>query len=326
MKKLLAIGEALIDFIPQEMGKGISEVSGFTPKVGGAPANVCGCFCRLGGSAGLITQLGDDAFGDKIVGELESFNIDTSLIKRTNKANTSLAFVALKEDGNREFSFYRRPGADMLYDKDNLEEEWFRDIFGLHFCSVSLGNFPMKDAHEKAIELTRKNGGIVSFDPNLRFNLWDDLEELKKSVWDFIPKSDILKISDEEIEFITGENKIEEAIPKLMIGEVKLIIYTIGSKGAYAFTKDGTKAFCPATSHKAKDTTGAGDGFIGAFLNRLSVAKIGREDLSLLSEEKIKECLIFSNICCGLSVTKNGAIASYPSIMEIEDESKNFIA
>jgi len=323
MKKLLAIGEALIDFIPGDVGKAISEVSSFNPKVGGAPANVCGCFKKLGGESAMITQVGADAFGDKIVNELASFGIDTSTIKRTNKATTSLAFVALKEDGNREFAFFRKPGADMLYEADYLEEEVFKDNFGLHFCSVDLGNFPMKEAHKKAIKLARDNGGLISFDPNLRFNLWDSKEELYKAVWEFIPEADILKISDEEIDFIAGTDSIEEALPKLMQGNVKLVIYTTGSKGAYAFSKEH-KAFSNATSHKAADTTGAGDGFIGAFLNRLAMDNVEREDLESLDSSRLQAYLDFANVCCGLSVTRKGAIASYPTEAEILEEMKNY--
>lgn len=148
-KKLYAIGEALIDFIPQESGRPMKDVLGFCPKVGGAPANVCGAFTRLGGKSEMITQLGDDPFGDKIEEALEENGIGTSHVLRTKEANTSLAFVALKEDGNREFSFYRKPGADMLFSKEKVEADWFKDAYALHFCSVSLGDFPMKEAHKR---------------------------------------------------------------------------------------------------------------------------------------------------------------------------------
>ncbi len=179
-KRLIAIGEALIDFIPDKSGCEFYEVTGFSPKLGGAPANVCGAFARLGGEARLITQLGNDPFGDKIMRELAECDIDTSCISRTHKANTALAFVSLAKDGNRTFSFYRKPSADMLLSSEQIKEAWFEDMFALHFCSVSLGDFPMKQAHYSAIEVAQKNGGMISFDPNLRFQLWDDSENLKK--------------------------------------------------------------------------------------------------------------------------------------------------
>lgn len=143
-KKLIAIGEALIDFIPDQAGGAIKDVNAFLPAVGGAPANVCGAFTKLGGRSEMITQLGMDGFGDKILEVFANAGIGSSYVKRTDSANTSLAFVALKEDGNREFSFYRNPGADMLFEADDVKKEWFEDAYALHLCSVSLGDFPMK--------------------------------------------------------------------------------------------------------------------------------------------------------------------------------------
>lgn len=316
MKRLLAIGEALIDFIPAESGRELRYVSAFQPKVGGAPANVVGAYVKLGGSGAMITQLGDDPFGDKIVEELAGCGIDVSLVKRTGAANTSLAFVALKQDGNREFSFYRKPGADMLLEPEAVKEEWFEDIFALHFCSVSLGDWPMKEAHKKAIEYARKAGALVSFDPNLRLALWDDPEALRRVVREFAPMADILKVSDEELEFITGKTDIAEALPMLLAGETKLVIYTKGADGAECYTKTARGA-APGCKVAAVDTTGAGDGFIGAFLYCLSRDGIGTADVAALKPEKMAEYLAFANRFCAISVTKNGAIASYPTLAEM---------
>ena len=143
---LAAIGEALIDFIPDRSGCGFDEVEAFAPKVGGAPANVCAAFSRLGGKSRLLTQLGDDPFGHRIIHRLESVGVDTSCISLTDRANTALAFVSLAENGDRTFSFYRKPSADMLYSAESIRENYFDGVFCLHFCSVSIGDFPMKDA------------------------------------------------------------------------------------------------------------------------------------------------------------------------------------
>ncbi len=316
MKKLLAIGEALIDFIPAESGRDLKDVSAFQPKVGGAPANVVGAYVKLGGSGAMITQLGDDPFGDKIVEELAGCGIDCSYIRRTAAANTSLAFVALKEDGNREFSFYRKPGADMLLDPEAVDAAWFEDIFALHFCSVSLGDWPMKAAHRKAIESAKAAGALISFDPNLRPALWDDLEALRTVVKEFAPMAHILKISDEELEFITGCTDIKDALPQLMTGDTKMVIYTKGSEGAECYV-EGARAFAAGQKVKAVDTTGAGDGFIGAFLFCLSRDGVGAADLAGLSEKQMEEYLAYANRFCGISVTKAGAIASYPGPEEM---------
>ena len=166
---LYSIGEALIDMIPSKSGCDFAEVPAFSPRVGGAPANVCGAFTALGGRSALLTQLGDDPFGHKIAAELASHGIDVSRVPFTTKANTALAFVSLGADGNRTFSFYRNPSADLLYSASQIDPAWFQDAFALHFCSVSLVDSPMKAAHDAAIAAAAKAGAIISFDPNLRF-------------------------------------------------------------------------------------------------------------------------------------------------------------
>ncbi|MBQ7646824.1 MAG: carbohydrate kinase, partial [Clostridia bacterium] len=296
-------------------GCSFEDVGAFMPKVGGAPANVCAAYSILGGRSRFLTQLGDDPFGHKIIRTLDKAGVDTSCISLTDKANTALAFVALEENGNRKFSFYRNPSADMLYSPDNLKKEYFCDAFALHFCSVSLGDFPMKQAHRRAIELMREKGGIISFDPNLRFNLWESKEALKNAVLEFIPLCDIVKLSEEEILFVTGFSKAKDAAKWMFDKGVKLFLYTCGSGGAYALTKKAD-SYCPAFSVKAVDTTGAGDGFSGSFLRMLNKAGVTAETLSDISERTLEECLGFSNKFCAISVTRKGAIASYPN----EDE------
>lgn len=316
MNKLLAIGEALIDMIPEQVNMGIAEVQQFQPIVGGAPANVCGAFVKLGGSAEMITQLGDDPFGDKIISEFERFGIGTDCVKRTDKANTALAFVALKDDGNREFSFYRKPSADMLMSAEDVNAVWFENAYVLHFCSVSLGPFLMREAHKQAIAYAEKNGLLISFDPNLRKQLWNDENDLYNTVHEFLPKAHILKISDEELEFLTGKKELLDAKDQLFVGNVEMIIYTKGAEGAECYTK---KACAYALSDKvnASDTTGAGDGFIGSFLYQLYQNGILAENIAEVTTEQMKQFLEFSNHFCGYSVQHKGAIASYPNMVDL---------
>ena len=315
---LAAIGEALVDFIPDRSGCAFDDVTAFAPKVGGAPANVCAAFARLGGKARMLTQLGDDPFGHRIIHELNNVGVDTGCISLTDKANTALAFVSLGEDGSRTFSFYRKPSADMLYSAESVKEEYFDDVFVLHFCSVDIGDFPMKEAHKKAVEIMRRRGGIVSFDPNLRFNLWKSREALHSAVHEFIPLSDIVKLSEDELDFITGTDDIAIGAHRLFEQGVKLVLYTCGSKGAYAFTRN-TNAYSPSYRVKAVDTTGAGDGFTGAFLWTLKYICSERERLEEISNESLLECLEFANKFCALSVQRKGAIASYPTTEEMQD-------
>ena len=296
---LFSIGEALIDMIPSKVGCSFDEVPSFSPRTGGAPANVCAAF--------------DDPFGHKIARELEACGIDLSHLAFTDKANTALAFVSLEEDGNRTFSFYRKPSADLLYAPEQIDPAWFTDAFALHFCSVSLVDSPMRHAHLAAISAAREAGAIVSFDPNLRFPLWPDRDMLRETVLQFMPLANILKISDEELEFLTGTADMETALPQLFVGDVQLVLYTCGSDGAHAYTRTA-HGFAPCQKVKAVDTTGAGDGFIGSFLWQLSRDGVTLEKLAKLSKTKLNEYLAFSNKFCGISVQQHGAIDSYPTL------------
>lgn len=318
MKKLVAIGEALMDMIPGNTGR-IMDVESFAPKVGGAPLNVCGAYTALGGESSMITMLGKDAFGEKIIKEMQRYHIHTDYIKQTNAANTSLAFVALDEQANREFSFYRNMGADMLLSENDIEEAWFEDCYGLHFCSVSLGDFPMKKAHDRAIELAKKKNLLVSFDPNVRLPLFDDHTYLRKTIHEYMHYADILKISEEEVSFLFGNDAndaIEEHLEYIFDCGVKLLIYTAGKDGAAAYTRY-TTAHADGIAVKAVDTTGAGDGFIGCLLYQLSKDDINASDLEGLRELQLKSYLDICNEFCSISVTKEGAIASYPSMKNI---------
>ena len=309
---LFSIGEALIDMIPTRSGCEFSEVPSFMPRIGGAPANVCGAFARLGGQAALLTQLGNDPFGHMLADRLAGYGIDVSRVPFTDAANTALAFVSLGTDGSRTFSFYRNPSADLLYAAEQIDPDWFRDAFALHFCSVGLVESPMRGAHSAAIRAVQDAGALVSFDPNLRFPLWPDREALRRTVWEFLPQADILKISDEELEFLTGTADIRAALPALFTGRVQLILYTCGSAGAYAFTR-AAEGFAPCTPVRAVDTTGAGDGFIGSFLWQLHRAGVTAASLPGLSAETLTEVLRLSNAFCGVSVQAHGAIDSYPT-------------
>ena len=314
---LVAIGEALIDFIPSCKGCDFDDVDSFFPAVGGAPANVCAAYSKLGGKSLFLTQLGDDPFGHKIIRTLDKAGIDTSHIVLTQKANTALAFVSLAADGNRTFSFYRKPSADMLYEPSQVDMSAFDDISALHFCSVSLGDFPMKAAHVRAIELAKAKGALISFDPNLRFMLWNSEEALKKAVLEFIPHADILKISDEELEFITGCSDIEDAIPRLFEDGVKLVLYTCGKDGMYAFAQNAS-AHITSPKVEVVDTTGAGDASIGSFLWKLNDSGINRNNISSVASEVLEDALDFATRFCTISVQHKGAIPSYPALEQVK--------
>ena len=318
MKKVISIGEALIDFIPNQKGCSLKDVQGFERVAGGAPANVSAVVSKLGGKSSFISKLGKDAFGDYLIEVLEGANVDTSYVLRTNKANTGLAFVSLKEDGNRDFSFYRNPSADMLLEENEIDEKWFSDCHSLHFCSVDLIESPMKYAHKKAIEYSTKNNSIISFDPNVRLPLWESETDCKNAILEFLPFAHVLKISDEELEFITGYSDMEKAKEVLFTGNVKLVLFTKGKDGAEAITKNRTVKI-PGNVVNAIDTTGAGDSFIGSFLYSLLNDDVSVSDLENLDEETLRNYLLFSNHYAGYSTTKKGAISSYATLEEIKE-------
>lgn len=196
----------------------------------------------------------------------------------------------------------------MLYSADNLSESVFEDCFALHFCSVSLGDFPMKGAHIKAIELAKKNGAIISFAPNIRLPLWSDTDLLKSAIDEFLPMADIIKVSDEEIGFITGYPNIKDGC-KQLLHTAKIVLCTCGAEGAYAYT-DKSEIYVQSEKISAKDTTGAGDAFIGSFLYSLHHGQKRPEEIT---ENELKSFVKASNNYCAKSVQKYGAIESYPT-------------
>lgn len=311
MKKLLSIGEALIDFIPLDTGVALKEVSGFIKSPGGAPANVASCVKKLGGKSQIISKLGNDAFGDFLEEKMLSVGIDTTSILRTDKANTALAFISLHADGEREFSFYRKPSADMLLEANEIRKEWFNTGDILHFCSVDLVDAPIRNAHDEAIRIAKEKNMVVSFDVNVRLSLWDDHNEYRRVINQYIDKANLLKISDEELEFvtqITGELQAIEYLRK----KVDILVYTKGGEGAHIYTKNRTvrhKGF----QVKAIDATGAGDSFIGAVLYKL----LYKYDISNLDEKALEDIITFANATGALVVTKKGAIDVMPTLDQV---------
>lgn len=313
MTTIYTIGEALIDFIPTRKGVELKDVEGFEKAAGGAPANVACAVAKLGGSSAFIGMLGKDAFGDFLLDTLNHCGVNTSHVYRTDEAKTTLAFVSLKEDGNRDFSFYRNPGADMLLSEEQVSQVHFHPGDILHYCSVDLIEAPVKYAHLRAIRSITEQGGIVSFDPNVRLPLWSDPEKCRSTIREFIPMSHILKISDEELLFITGIEDEKEALTSLFTGAVRHILYTKGAAGSMWISQEDTLAV-PSLRVDAIDTTGAGDAFIGSVLYQIQSRGLALEDWS---RQTAAELLSFANAAAGITTTRKGAIASFPGLAEI---------
>ena len=307
MSKVISIGEALIDFMPNE--------GSYMPCPGGAPANVAACVAKLGGGSQLITKLGKDFFGDILINTIKSANIDTRSVYQTDEANTGLAFVSHAENGERSFLFYRNPSADMLLNEHEIKSEWFEAGDILHFCSIDLIDAPVRQAHNRAIELAKEKECLICFDPNVRLPLWKDHEEYKSIINKYIDYANILKISDEELMFITGIEDEAKAIDELLT-RVDMVVYTKGSEGALVYTKNdsvGHKGF----KTTAVDTTGAGDSFIGAFLYQLANSKFKEEIVN--DKARMLEILKFSNAVASYVVARKGTINIMPTVQEISD-------
>ncbi|MEW9109031.1 MAG: carbohydrate kinase [Cytobacillus gottheilii] len=314
--KVYCIGEALIDFIATQKGTALKNSTAFEKVAGGAPANVSASIAKLGGKSSLITKLGNDAFGDYLISILENSKVEVDKIYRTDEANTALAFVSLKNDGDRDFSFYRNPSADLLLTEQEIKEEWFTEEDYLHFGSVDLVESPMKYAHKKAIQAIKERGGLVSFDPNVRLSLWKEPTSCRNAIHEFLPLTHLLKISDEELEFITEIPDKEEAIRSLFVGDVQVVLYTKGANGAELYTKQGHYD-SPGFTVQVADTTGAGDAFMGACLYKLMENGVTVDRSVEYIQSNHQDMLMFANACGAYTASVMGAIPSLPGMGDI---------
>lgn len=312
MNKVFCLGEVLIDFIPLQKDLALKEVTSFERVAGGAPMNVAIAIAKYGGKSVMLTKIANDNFGDYLVDVLKENAVDTSCIIRSNEGETGLAFVSVDRSGERNFSFYRKNAADLMLSTDEIQAEWFSEGDLLHFCSVDLVESPMRQTHIKVIDDFRAVGGIVSFDPNVRLPLWPDEESCRRTILDFLPLADIIKVSEDELPFITKIENEMDAIQSLFNGNVKVVVYTKGSIGASIYLKNGEhfedKGFKVAVS----DTTGAGDAFIGGFLSELLSLNISTDNLCAKVSENHRQLLEFANASGALTASVKGAIQAAP--------------
>lgn len=310
MPHITAIGELLIDFL--NMDQNLS----FSGTAGGAPCNVMAQAARLGNDCTYITKLGNDYFGDYLKNYISNIGIDTSYFSTTDDAHTTLAFVNLDDDGNRSFTFYRKPGADMMLEKNDIPIDLISNSDIFHYGGVILSKQPSRDAVFYALDSIKNSKVIKAYDPNLRFNLWDNNDEIRDISLKGIEYADILKISDEEILFLTNTKSIKDGLK--IIKEkynVKIILITLGKYGCIYSYKDTLKHIC-TYAVQAIDTTASGDSFFGAFLHKLLSFGVNIDEISI---DSIESCVEFGNASGALTATKKGAINSLPSIEDIEN-------
>lgn len=298
---IVCMGELLIDFVSLESGVQVGDAPGFQKAPGGAPANVAVAVARLGQKAAFLGQVGDDPFGHFLVGVLASDGVDVRGLKLSTAARTMLAFVSLGEGGERSFVFYRHPSADMLMTPDDVNLSVIDAAKIFHYGSISLITEPSKSATIAAIKYAQSKGITISYDPNLRLNLWPDAAAAKVGMLEGLEYANILKISDDELEFLTGG---QDVTPLWREG-LKLIVVTHGAEGATAYTRENS---FQVSSYKVEsvDTTGAGDGFVAGLL----VSIVENPDIYV---EKLPEILRFANAVGAIATTKKGAIPALPT-------------
>lgn len=304
MNKLYSIGELLIDF--QSVGIGsLKDTEQFIKKAGGAPANVCAQAAKLGCSTVYLTKVGDDGFGDFLIESIKEVGIDTSYVKKDKNYSTSLAFVSFEANGEREFSFYRSNAADLNFTREDFKDVKFQKDDILEFGSVALQSEVAKDTHRYLINKAKECGALIAFDPNLRLNLWNDHNELKNVVNEFIKYADIIKIGKDELEFIKGKD-LSNSINELFKANLKVLLLTDGANGADVYVNN-KQYHCPGYKVKTVDTTGAGDSCFGAFLACLLKNNIKKE--SLLNETNdYQKMLNFACKAGAYTTTGYGAI------------------
>ncbi|KAJ6370469.1 hypothetical protein OIU76_028699 [Salix suchowensis] len=235
---IVSFGEMLIDFVPTVSGVSLAEAPGFVKAPGGAPANVAIAVTRLGGKAAFVGKLGDDEFGNMLAGILKENGVIATGISFDTGARTALAFVTLRADGEREFMFYRNPSADMLLRPEELNLELIRSAKVFHYGSISLIVEPCRSAHLQAMKVAKDAGALLSYDPNLRLPLWPSEEEAREQIMSIWDEADVVKVSDNELEFLTGSDKIDDETAMLLWRpNFKLLLVTLGEKGCNYYTK-----------------------------------------------------------------------------------------
>lgn len=312
MFDITALGELLIDYTPA--GKSPAGMELFEQNPGGAPANVLACASRLGLKTALIGKIGADMQGEFLRKTLQEAKINTDGLIADENYYTTLAFVSLSERGERSFSFARKPGADTQLLIEDVNLSLIRNSRIFHFGSLSLTDLPAREATHFALEEAKKANCIISYDPNYRPLLWKSRGHAKEQMRAVLPYADIIKISDEETELITGHSDPRAAAMRLIENEIKIAAVTLGKDGVLIATKEGFETV-PGFRVDALDTTGAGDAFLGALL--YSIVNLDEKPKSI-SLTRLREIAEFANAAAACCVTRRGAIPAMPMLYEIE--------
>ncbi len=314
MPKALCIGELLIDFVSTTPDVTLAAAPGFVKAPGGAPANVAVGIAKLGIDAGFIGKVGADAFGDFLRETLAQNRVNTDSLIADATARTTLAFVATRSDGMKDITFYRHPGADIRLSPDELDTDAIQSAALFHYGSVSLSHSPSREATLEAIKAAKTGGALLSYDANLRLMLWDDADDAKRWIWEVMPYADVVKISEEEWEFIMGDVSFATGAKRILEQQgASLVVITLGEKGCY-YTNGSAEGAVDGFAAKVVDTLGAGDAFVAAMLSQL----LQHENLHSLDTSQLNAIMRYANAAGALATQKVGVIPALPTAAEIE--------
>lgn len=319
MKKkydVVALGELLIDFT--EAGIGADGMRMFEQNPGGAPANLLTAVSHMGHQTAFIGKVGKDMHGDFLKQTLQKEGICTDYLLQDEKVFTTLAFVALGKNGEREFSFARKPGADTCLSVEELPYELLQNCRIFHIGSLSLTDEPIKSATFEAVKKAKEAGAIISYDPNYRESLWESKEQAMQAMLSLVPYADMVKVSEEEGELLTGEKDCVKAARKLLAMGPSLIAVTMGEQGVH-LVKEEWEEQIPGFCVNAVDTTGAGDSFWGGFLSCFLEYE---KAVSKIENSQWKDCATRGNVIAALCVGRRGGIPAIPSKQEVEQFGK----
>ena len=310
MIDITAVGEILIDLTQSGVNElGIPE---FAANPGGAPANLAVAAARLGASAAFIGKVGTDSFGTFLRNTLMENHVDVSGMVTDEVSRTTLAVVAVDKTGERTFSFYRDPSADVNLRAEEISEEQLENTRFLHFGSVSLTTDPARTATLHAAKTAKANGALISYDPNYRASLWPDRLTAIQRMIEPLEMVDVLKVSDEELPLLTGTEDLDAGSAMLAAKGIRLVLVTLGANGAYYRFGEET-GHVPGVKVTVGDTNGAGDTFFGATLAQLSKL----ESLDALTGETLRKILTVSNKAAAITTSRRGAIPAMPTAEEV---------
>jgi fructokinase len=312
MPDVICLGELLVDFAPTQTGVDLQSVPGFNRLAGGAPANVVVGLKRFGIESAFMGKVGDDAFGRFLADTLDREGVDISSLHFSTEARTALAFIALDANGEREFMFYCHPSADMLFTTEEVDVDAIRAAKLVHFGSLSLRPASVREATLHALGAARESGCLISYDPNLRLSLWSDEQAAREGLLLGLSHAHIVKISEDEVEFLTGLRDLDASIDRLRHPRLRLMVITRGERGCYFWTPGGSGEVA-TYEVDVVDTTGAGDGFVAGLLRG-----IARQPSALDDPGKLDELCRFANAVGALTTTAPGAIPALPSLRRVE--------